>query len=215
MSSPPTTPYVAIVGAGPAGLLLAILLSKHGIPVQLLEKAKDVDPQPRATHYAPVAVRELIRAGVIDKVRAKGFDPTVISWRLLDEDRTVLAGLDGGVVHDSPERMVCLGLNDLSAILLEELEKQPCAKVSWDHEVQSLGQDGEKAWVVCKTPEGEKTITARYIVGCDGANSVVRRKLFGEMEFPGFTWEEQIVATNVSRVHSVALRGCSDWRLMG
>jgi 2-polyprenyl-6-methoxyphenol hydroxylase-like FAD-dependent oxidoreductase len=36
-----------------------------------------------------------------------------------------------------------------------------------------------------------------YVVGCDGANCTVRRRLFGEMEFPGFTWEEQIVATNV------------------
>jgi 2-polyprenyl-6-methoxyphenol hydroxylase-like FAD-dependent oxidoreductase len=37
---------------------------------------------------------------------------------------------------------------------------------------------------------------ADYVVGCDG-DSIVRRKLFGEMVFPGFTWDKQIVATNV------------------
>jgi 2-polyprenyl-6-methoxyphenol hydroxylase-like FAD-dependent oxidoreductase len=37
---------------------------------------------------------------------------------------------------------------------------------------------------------------ADYVVGCDGANSTVRRLLYGD-SYPGRTWEEQIVATNV------------------
>jgi 2-polyprenyl-6-methoxyphenol hydroxylase-like FAD-dependent oxidoreductase len=44
---------------------------------------------------------------------------------------------------------------------------------------------------------GTDVVEGDYVVGCDGANSTVRRKLFGEMVFPGFTWDEQIVATNV------------------
>ena len=43
----------------------------------------------------------------------------------------------------------------------------------------------------------EEVVKAKYVVGCDGANSIVRRKLFGE-EYPGFTWDAQIIATNVS-----------------
>lgn len=48
-----------------------------------------------------------------------------------------------------------------------------------------------------QTPAGEEKFSADYIVGCDGASSQIRRSLFGNLDFPGRTWDEQIVATNV------------------
>lgn len=63
-----------------------------------------------------------------------------------------------------------------------------------------IGQNSAMAWVdTVHTNTGEQSsLEADYIVGCDGANSVVRRSLFGDREFPGRTWNEQLVATNVS-----------------
>ncbi|KAH0134562.1 FAD/NAD(P)-binding domain-containing protein, partial [Aureobasidium melanogenum] len=82
------------------------------------------------------------------------------------------------------------------ALMLEEFVKQG-GQVSWEHRVLEVQQDESKAWVKVQTPtENEKIIEADYVVGCDGANSIVRKSLFGE-EFPGFTWnQKQIVATN-------------------
>ncbi|WP_163068688.1 FAD-dependent oxidoreductase, partial [Acinetobacter baumannii] len=51
-------PFILIVGAGPSGLLLALMLGKKGIPVRLLEAAASLDNRPRATHYSPPAVYE-------------------------------------------------------------------------------------------------------------------------------------------------------------
>lgn len=68
------------------------------------------------------------------------------------------------------------------------------ATIEWESKVTGTGQDGEKAWVEI---EGKGRREADYVVGCDGANSIVRRSLFGD-EFPGFTWDAQIIATNVS-----------------
>lgn len=48
---------VAIVGAGPVGLLAAVELSRLGIPVDVLELAECVDPRPRGAGYGPSAVR--------------------------------------------------------------------------------------------------------------------------------------------------------------
>jgi 2-polyprenyl-6-methoxyphenol hydroxylase-like FAD-dependent oxidoreductase len=76
------------------------------------------------------------------------------------------------------------------------LDKQPTAEVLWSHTVTSLGQDDTCAWVDVETPSGAQRLTASYIVGCDGGGSKVRRELFGS-SFPGRTWDEQIVATNV------------------
>jgi len=46
-------------------------------------------------------------------------------------------------------------------------------------------------------------MAADYVIGCDGANSKVRRSLFGDWNFPGFTWGEQIVATNLCPLNSL------------
>lgn len=188
-------PWAIIVGAGPSGLLLGLLLSKHGIRVQLLELSGEIDNQPRATHYGPPAMYEMRRAGVAADMRAEGFIPRTVCWR--KADGTLLAGLDGSVLDDDPDRLVCLPLNKLGRILHKHLSEEPLATVSWNHKVTAIGQDDNEAWVDVETPGGQRRIEASYIIGCDGANSQIRRSLFGEQSFPGKTWEEQIVATNV------------------
>ncbi|EXJ89629.1 hypothetical protein A1O3_02696 [Capronia epimyces CBS 606.96] len=192
--APKANPWVIIVGAGPSGLLLGLLLAKRNIPVQLVDLSDKLDELPRATHYGAPAMYELNRAGVVDDIRAAGFLPDGVAWRKLDG--TFLAGIDATVTADDPDRMTCLPLNKLGRILLEHLNRQPAATISWGHKVVSIGQDEEKAWINVETPHGPNTLEAPYIVGCDGANSQIRRSLFGDWEFPGKTWDEQIVATN-------------------
>lgn len=188
--------WVIIVGAGPAGLLLALMLGKKGVPVQVVEKADNIDTRPRATHYAAPAVRTLHRAGVLEDARKRGFTPNKISWRKLD--LTYLGGISQKVFpEDDKELMVCLPLDRLGKLILEYLEPLSNVQIKYNHEVINIGQDDCSAWVDVHSPAGKQTLRARYVVGCDGASSKVRSCLFGD-SFPGFTWEEQIVATNVS-----------------
>lgn len=191
-----SNPWAIVVGAGPSGLLLGLMLAKQGIPVQIVDLASKLDEQPRATHYNPPAVHELRRAGVADDARKEGFTPKVLCWRKLDG--THIAGLDGTVMDDSPNKRICLPLDKLGKVLYRHVQKQPSAKVSWNHKVTKIGQDETKAWIDVDTPEGSKRLEAQYIIGCDGGNSQIRRSLFGDKQFPGKTWDEQIVATNVS-----------------
>lgn len=205
---------IIIVGAGPAGLLLALLLAKDGINVELLEMTHGLDKRPRASHYGDSSCYEFERAGILDQVRAEGFMPNGVSWRKLDEAKTRIVAVGnpgGGRMHGSSAtaeeakedkyRMVCLPLHRLGKILEAEVEAQPTAKILYGHRVLDIGQDEGKAWVrVETTTDGEvqtHTREADYIVGCDGANSKIRQSLFGTDVFPGFTWEEQIVATDM------------------
>ncbi|KAJ9603749.1 hypothetical protein H2200_011935 [Cladophialophora chaetospira] len=189
-------PWVIVVGAGPSGLLLGLMLAKKGITVHILEAAAELDDSPRAAYYGPPAAHALRTAGVIDEVRKDGFDPVIMCWRKLDG--TYLAGMDNSLMNDDPDRLACMPLAQLDRLLYRNAIEQPTVQVSFNHKVVEIGQDENKAWVDVETPEGSKRLEATYIVGCDGANSIVRRKLYGDWEWPGYTWKEQIVATNVA-----------------
>ena len=186
---------MVIAGAGPTGLLLGLRLAKENIDVTLVDMGEKLDTQPRATHYASPAIQELRKAGVLEDVRARGFTPDGVCWRKLDG--TYLAGIQMSVFKADPDVMVCLPLNQLGEVLVEHLRNYPSAKILWSHKVTGIEQDDKVARVTCTTPNGEVTLEGDYVVGCDGVNSKVRRALFGDWEFPGKTWAEQIVSTNV------------------
>ena len=141
----------------------------------------------------------------MDKIKSQGMTLNTMCWRKLDQ--TYIAGMDTSeTLSNDPEygdvRTVSLALQTLDALMLEEFENEG-GQVSWEHRVLDVEQDDSKVSIKVQTPdENEKTIEADYVVGCDGANSVVRKSLFGE-DFPGFTWnQKQIVATNVSGRHA-------------
>lgn len=190
---------VLIVGAGPSGLLLALLLSKHGIPVTVLEMSHQLDQQPRAAHYGPPAIPDLQRAGILDDLRKKGLSLNTMCWRRF-EDHSYIAGFDAQVISDvdgNDWRTLSYPLQDLDQHMLDHFVEKYNGEVKWLHKVVDVGQDADKAWADVETPEGKQRIEADYVVGCDGANSNVRKSLFGN-EYPGFTWDAQIIATNVS-----------------
>lgn len=188
------------MGAGPAGLLISLLLAQKGIRSTVLEKSHEIDRNPRASFYSAPTIHELRRAGLMGDVMRQAFVPDGVSWRLLGEPFTQVCAL----AADNPpgrETMISLPLDELLPIMVAHLERyQPPGaggQVLLNHEVLAIGQDAHRAWVHVRTPEGDKRFEADYVVGCDGANSKIRRELFGN-SFPGFTWDKQIVATNVS-----------------
>ncbi|KAL2786627.1 hypothetical protein BJX66DRAFT_346676 [Aspergillus keveii] len=188
---------VIIVGAGPCGLLLAVLLSKQGVQVQVLEASTELDDQPRACHYSAPAKYELQRAGVLDKIAAEGFFPRSVCWRKKDGSRIV--GLNNEIEPESSvHRMVALELGRVVRILYDAAIELENTKVLMGYKVTGIGQDDLSAWVEVTMPSGQSDrFSADYIIGCDGANSQIRRSLFGDWVFPGSTWEQQIIATNV------------------
>ncbi|TKA50063.1 hypothetical protein B0A55_12600, partial [Friedmanniomyces simplex] len=167
---------------------------RPSIEVTVLEKASEYDKQPRASFYSLPAIHELKRAGVYEEVSERAFHANGVSWRYIDGTRIASIRSDDA----KPEgKMVSLPLDELIPLIASHLEKQPSGKILLTHEVTAIGQDNSRAWVDVKCPEGEKRISASYIVGCDGGSSKIRRDLFGSGNFPGRTWDKQIVATNV------------------
>ncbi|KAL3417300.1 FAD binding domain-containing protein [Phlyctema vagabunda] len=187
---------ILVIGAGPSGLLLCLLLARAGIQVTLLDSESTIDARPRAAHYAPSAIRVLARAGVLDDVRRAGLIPKHMTWRNIDG--TPVTSIYDVAQPENPDALTVLPLNLLGEILLVHAERDELIDVRWQSRVASVAQDGTQAWAVLKADDGTETrVAADYICGCDGANSQVRRTLFGDKNFPGKTWDAQIVATNV------------------
>lgn len=205
MSSTAPLPVI-IVGAGPSGLLLALLLARRKIPITVLDQAETLNPQPRASHYTAESCIEFDRAGILDEVNAAGFFPDGVSWRRFDRDqKSRLVKINNPANADTRYRMVCLPLHRLGKILERHLNEEG-VKVRYGHRVVEIGDpnhdaEDDAAWVVVEKPEGggiiQEKLVGRYVVGCDGAGSTIRKKLYGEDVFPGYTWDKQIVATNV------------------
>lgn len=174
-------------------MLMGILLSRHGIRVTIVEAEDKLNDNPRAAHYAPSAVYDFTRAGIIDDIRKVGLEPKGVCWRLIDG--TFLAGM-GREPERSEFSMVVLPLDRLGKILVKHFESYEGNKILWKHRVVGVEQDGKEARAVLETPEGPKKLGGDYLIGADGASSGVRTALFGK-EYPGETLPQQIVATNV------------------
>jgi 2-polyprenyl-6-methoxyphenol hydroxylase-like FAD-dependent oxidoreductase len=177
------------------------MLAKAQVKVEVLEAASSLDQSPRATHYSYPALHELQRAGLLAEIRERGFvTDGEVAWRKLDG--SLITQMNGSAIPID-YKLHALPLNKLCELVYEHIEKEPNCEVKFSHRVVSIDQDQSSAEVLVETPDGTQvTMKADYITGCDGARSQIRRSLFGEDNFPGWTWDEQIVATNVSRIIS-------------
>ena len=155
-------PWAIVVGAGPSGLLLALMLSKVNIPVLVLEGSDVLDDSPRAAFYGPPAAYELGRAGVLDEVREQGYDPIITCWRKLDG--TYLAGWDCSVVKNDWDRLACMPLKDLDQLLYRKVKEQSNVEVLFSHRVVDVGQDDSSAWVDVGAGSEKKRYQAEYVV---------------------------------------------------
>lgn len=191
-----TTSQTIVVGAGPSGLILGLLLAKQGIQVELLDAGPTLNKLSRASHYALPAAYELDRAGILDDVKARALQPNTMSWRKPDTSMVAQFRLDCVPEDRKRHAMVVLPLNQLGEILYEHIQRQPTARVRWAHTVVRVGQGEDMAWVECETPSGLQRFEADYVIGCDGASSTVRRELFGP-GYPGETLNAQLIATDV------------------
>lgn len=194
---------IVIVGAGPSGLLLALLLSTLNPrpSITILDAAEALNTAPRATHYASPAIKLFRKLDLLPEIRRDGYMPEKLCWRKLNGER--LAGFDRTVCHDGDldgDGLTVYPVGILCALLERELKSRHGITITWGSKclaIKSGLESNDKNATVEAQENGEvKTYSADYVVGTDGGNSTVRRLMFGKRNFPGFTWEEQIVATN-------------------
>jgi 2-polyprenyl-6-methoxyphenol hydroxylase-like FAD-dependent oxidoreductase len=167
--SPGTDVEVAIVGNGPVGSALAILLAQFGHTVRVLERWLEPYPLPRAVHYDHEVGRILQSCGIGDPLRVISEPADLYEWRSAS-GRTLLRF---GQAGDGPSGWPASSM--FNQPKMEELLHRRAHEVGVDVRtgVEVDGIERRSDSVLLRGSNGS-SVSALYAIGCDGANSTVR-----------------------------------------
>ncbi|WP_137815751.1 FAD-dependent monooxygenase [Gandjariella thermophila] len=187
--SPADAAPVLVVGAGPVGATVALELAHHGVRSIVVDRARGASRHPKMDFVNARSMELLRRLGLTDDIRARGVpgdqafnffwmrsfaEPPVAEWRYLSVDtlREEMARTNDGSLPREPYQRIV-------GSMLEQLGRDRCAaaelvdlREGWTF--QGLRQDAEGVTADVLVDGRTRTIRARYLVGCDGANSAVR-----------------------------------------
>jgi 2-polyprenyl-6-methoxyphenol hydroxylase-like FAD-dependent oxidoreductase len=170
---------VVIVGAGPTGLLLAYELGLAGVPALVLDRSALPDEQPRANGLVGRIGRVLAYRGLLDDTPLRPFAVPGFPFGPLSLE---LGRLEEDALHVLP--VAQRALEDL----LYAAATRAGATVRRGHEVTGFEESGDELALRVRGPAGDHTLTAGYLVGCDGGRSFVRKH--AGIAFPGVTSDE-------------------------
>ncbi len=184
-------PGVLIAGGGAVGLMTALGLSSRGIPATVLESGEAQTRHYRASTFHPATLDLLDRYGLAEPLIEAGTVARTVQYRdwreglIAELDLSVLAG-----ATDHPFR-VQKDQGELVEMLIQRLAARPDVRIHHGHAVRSVEQASGSAVAYVDSPDGPTRFRAAYMVGADGANSVVRRS--AGIDFEGTTYPERYV----------------------
>lgn len=165
---------VVIVGAGPTGVMLAIELARRGVEVRVLDRQPARPQQTRAIGIHARTLEVFHQLGMIEEFVELGHRVNGVMFHTR-AGRNTRAPF--GLIDSPYPFLLTLSQAETQRILDEKLESLG-ASIDRGVEVVGIGHDAAGTALVLKTLEGGvQTLTADWLVGCDGARSLVRQSL--------------------------------------
>jgi 2-polyprenyl-6-methoxyphenol hydroxylase-like FAD-dependent oxidoreductase len=198
---------VIIVGAGPTGLMLAGELCLADARVLVLERLPHPSETQKAGGLAGQILELLHYRGELELSEAASTAPRPaprFPWGGMHVDFTGLA--------DPPMQALPLPQPLLERVLEEHATKLG-AEIRRGREVVALTQNGATVTAEARGPDGPSRVTARYLVGCDGAHSRVRD--MAGIPFPGTTYPDVHRLGQVTMPESVSVLENGDLDVAG
>lgn len=170
---------------------MATLLAQAGIDVVVLEAAEDCAQDLRASTFHPPTLEKLDSIGITPLLLERGLKAPIYHWR--DRSSGEVVEFDMAELADVtryPFRIQCEQYH-LSRALAEGLSKYSNAQVRFSSRLLTFQQDDKGVDLWIETTTGIDRLRCDYLIGADGANSIVRKWL--GIEFDGFTYPERFL----------------------
>jgi 2-polyprenyl-6-methoxyphenol hydroxylase-like FAD-dependent oxidoreductase len=186
---------VIISGAGAAGLTLAVDLARRQVPFLLIEKAAEPFVGSRGKGIQPRTQEVFEDLGVLDRVVASGGEYPVQRFYTADGPVERPAVEMSEPTTAEPYQIPLLVPQFLTERRLRERLTELGHAPHYGHELVGFGQDDAGVSARIATPDGERLVRARYLVGTDGGSSFVRKTL--GIEFRGETLGVRAIVADV------------------
>ncbi|WP_018435162.1 bifunctional 3-(3-hydroxy-phenyl)propionate/3-hydroxycinnamic acid hydroxylase [Paraburkholderia atlantica] len=185
---------VAIIGAGPVGLMIANYLGLQGVRVALIERLDKIIDYPRAIGLDDEALRVFQSVGLADALLPH---TTPDHWmRFVTSNGHCFASIEPRTDEFGWSRRNAFIQPLADRVLCDGLQRFAHVEVLFGHTVNSFTQDGSGVTIEAEHAQsGRRTIRASYMVGADGGNSFVRRTL--DVPFEGRTKPNQWIVVDV------------------
>jgi 3-(3-hydroxy-phenyl)propionate hydroxylase len=187
---------VAVIGAGPVGIFTALALARNGLRVGLFESYREVPTENRAATIHSSTLSLLDDAGLADEVLARGLVSDIFQWRDFTTNE-IVAEYDFGLLKDECKYPFAVQLEQhkLVNLIRERIGDNPLIAYRGGCTVTGLAELGDCMIVSATDDSGPAEYAARYVVGCDGARSLVRKSM--AVEFAGYTFAEKFGVVTV------------------
>jgi len=166
---------VVIVGAGPAGLMLANLLGVYGRTVTVLEARDDLIDYPRGVGLDDESFRTIQAVGLVDSVRPHTNPHHIM--RLVNGAGKVILVNDPKTDEFGWERKHGFIQPEVDRAMYEGLARFDGIRVLFGHKVDDVVEDVDSVTAIATTVDGDVRIRAKYLVGCEGGTSPTRKRL--------------------------------------
>jgi 2-polyprenyl-6-methoxyphenol hydroxylase-like FAD-dependent oxidoreductase len=185
---------IIIVGAGPTGQTLALTLAHHGIRAKVIDQLPVRSDKSRAVIIQARTLETYRTLGVADEFLARGRRGLRMRQHVKGRPVSVLELTDLGVTDTRFPFTFFISQADTEDILDRGLAR---AGVEVERPVTATAfeQVGDGIIVTLQGPSGEKRVKARWVVGCDGAHSVVRKA--AGLSFDGAAYPQTFLLADI------------------
>lgn len=184
---------VVVAGSGPAGLVTALELARHGVPSVVVTAELQVSQGSRAIVFTRRSMEILQQVGVDRRMTANG-----LPWRFGNSIYKGQTVFRMEAPHDADDRffpMLNIQQQYLEEYLIDACNASPLIELRWGNKVAAVASQDDHVRITVDTPEGEYLLETDWLVAADGGRSDIREGL--QLKLEGASYEGRFVIADI------------------